>query len=237
MGAGALARAVDLLAQLGDDAAPPTVSELANSAGVPTSTAYRLLAELEHHGLVRREAGGTIALGTRMLALGRHAEAGLRAWLIDPAVAIMEQLAREHGETVILTAPCGLEAITLHVVESNRPVRLSYATYRRAPMHLGASGKVLAAYLERPDRERLVEALGDPALPAALEQIRARGYVITSDEIDDGATGIAAPLLDARGRLLAGLSLAGPTERMRAAGLDATVAAVRAAAGQIEARV
>jgi DNA-binding IclR family transcriptional regulator len=237
MPAGALERAVDLLAQLGDDASPPTVTELASSAGVPTSTAYRLLAELEHHGLVRREAGGTVVLGTRMFALGRHAEASLRPWLIDPAVAIMERLAGEHGETVILTAPCGLEAIALHVVETTKPVRLAYATYRRAPMHLGASGKVLAAYLERPERERLLAALDDRTLAGTLEQIRARGYVITSDELDQGATAIAAPVLDPRGRLLAGLSLAGPTERMHAAGLAATVAAVRAAATQIEARL
>ena len=237
MPAGALERAVDLLAQLGDDRSPPTVTELASSAGVPTSTAYRLLAELEHHGLVRREADGTIALGTRILALGRHAEASLRQWLIDPAVPVMEQLASEHGETVILTAPCGLEAIALHVVETTKPVRLSHATYRRAPMYLGASGKVLAAYLEPAERDRLLAALDDDTLAGALEQIRARGYVITSDELDEGATGIAAPLLDPRGRLLAGLSIAGPTERMRAGGLDAMVAAVRAAAAQIEARV
>jgi DNA-binding IclR family transcriptional regulator len=237
MGAGALERAVDLLAQLGDDAAPPTVSELASSAGVPTSTTYRLLADLEHYGLVRREAGGTVALGTRLLALGRDAEARLRERLIEPALAIMEQLAREHGETVLLTAPCGFEAITLHVVETTRPVRLSYATYRRVPMHLGASGKVLAAYLDRAERERLVEAVGEPALSGTLDQIRARGYVITSNEIDEGATGIAAPLLDARRRLLAGLSVAGPTERIRAAGLGATIAAVRAAAAAIEARI
>ena len=71
------------------------------------------------------------------------------------------------GETVILTAPCGLEGIVLHVVETERhSVRLSYALFRRAPMHRGASGKVLAAYLEPAERERLLEAVGRPGLEA-----------------------------------------------------------------------
>ena len=105
-------------------------------------------------------------------------------------------------------------------------------------MHLGASGKVLAAYLEPAERERLLAAPDDDALAASARadprprlgdhQRRARRR---------GRARVAAPVLDARGRLLAGLSLAGPTERMRAAGLDAMVTAVRAAAAQIEARI
>ena len=54
---------------------------------------------------------------------------------------------------MILTAPCALEGIVLHVVETElHSVRLSYTRLRRAPMHRGASGKVLAAYLEPADR-------------------------------------------------------------------------------------
>ena len=145
---GPIERAVDLLARVADEPGEATVAAIASDAA-PTSTAYRLLAALERHGLVRRESDRSLALGTRVVALGRAAEARLRERLVVPAEPIMERLSREQGETVILSAPCGLEAIGLHTVEAEHAVRLTYAEYRRVPMQLGASGKILAAYLPR----------------------------------------------------------------------------------------
>jgi DNA-binding IclR family transcriptional regulator len=233
--AGALERAVQLLARLGEEQTELTVAELATDTGMPTSTAYRLLAELERHGLVQRGADRTVSLGTRVVALGRSAEARLRERLVAPAAAVMAELAQSVGETVILTAPCGLEAIVLHAVETQEhSVRLSYARFRRAPMHRGASGKILAAYLEPAERERLLSTAGVPGLGAALDEIRDAGFVVTSNELDHGASAAAAPILDRRGRIAAGLSVAGPTERI-AGRLDAATDAVRTAARTVEA--
>src|SRR6185312_15429756 len=234
MPAGALERAVELLHHIGRQPAHPTVAELATEAGMPTSTAYRLLAELEQHGLVARGPDSTVALGTRLVALGRTAEAGLRERIVEPAVAVMENLSDEVGETVILTAPCALEAIVLHVVEAERhSVRLSYTVFRRGPMHRGASGKILAAFLESGDRRRLVEALGAPQLQDELDAIRRDGLAMTVAELDEGAAAVAAPILDRRGRLVAGLSVAGPAERITAR-VPALRAAVLDAAGRVE---
>lgn len=234
MPAGALERAVALLAQLGEGPAEPTVAELADSAGMPTSTAYRLLGELEQHGLVSRAADSTVALGTRLVALGRSAEAGLRARIVDPATSIMEQLSQRTGETAILTAPCGLEALVLHVVEPEvHSVRLSYALFRRGPLHRGASGKIVAAYLDEPERLRLAEVVGDAGLCARLDAIRAAGHAFTDSELDAGAAAVAAPVLDRRERLVAGLSVAGPSARV-VGDIEGVTAAVREAARRIE---
>jgi DNA-binding IclR family transcriptional regulator len=231
---GALERAVELLDHIGRQPAGPTVAELASNAGMPTSTAYRLLAELEHHGLVQRGPNGTVALGTRLVALGRAAEAGLRERMVAPAAAAMQELSEEQGETAILTAPCGLEAIVLHVVEAERhSVRLSYTQFRRGPMHRGASGKILAAFLEPDERRRLVDALGAPGLEDELKAVRRDGIAVTVAELDDGAAAVAAPILDRRGRLVAGLSVAGPAERISAR-VPALRAAVSAAARKVQ---
>jgi DNA-binding IclR family transcriptional regulator len=225
MPSGALERAVELLHHIGRQPVGPTVAELATEAGMPTSTAYRLLAELEQHGLIQRGPDSTVALGTRLVALGRTAEAGLRERVVEPAAAVMEELSEEVGETAILTAPCALEAIVLHVVEAERhSVRLSYTLFRRGPIHRGASGKVLAAFLEPAERQRLVQAVGDPGLEAALDAVRSDGIAVTVGELDEGAAAVAAPVLDRRGRLVAGLSAAGPAER-----ITPRVAALRAA--------
>ena len=234
MPAGALERAVELLHHIGRQPVGPTVAELATEAGMPTSTAYRLLAELEQHGLVARGPDSTVALGTRLVALGRTAEAGLRERIVEPATGVMEKLSEEVGETVILTAPCALEAIVLHVVEAERhSVRLSYTVYRRGPMHRGASGKILAAFLDPAERVRLVEAVAQPGLEAELARVRHDGIAVTAAELDDGAAAVAAPILDRRGRLVAGLSVAGPSERITAH-VPALRAAVSAAAGRVQ---
>jgi DNA-binding IclR family transcriptional regulator len=168
------------------------------------------------------------------VALGRTAEAGLRERVVEPATAVMADLSEEVGETVILTAPCALEAIVLHVVEAERhSVRLSYALFRRGAMHRGASGKVLAAFLEPGERARLLDAVSAPGLEAELDAVRREGIVVTVGELDEGAAAVAAPILDRRGRLVAGLSVAGPAERITAC-VPALRAAVTAAAGKVK---
>jgi DNA-binding IclR family transcriptional regulator len=130
-------------------------------------------------------------------------------------------------------------------------VRLSYARFRRGPLHRGASAKILAAYLEPGERGRLLAVIGagsgdgsgsgdgagstdgDGTLAAALDRIRADGFAFTVGELDVGGAAVAAPILDRRSRLVAGLSIAGPAERIQA-NLPAMTAAVIDAARAIE---
>jgi IclR family acetate operon transcriptional repressor len=246
-GAQVLDRSVDLLAALADAGEPVAPGDLATRCRLPASTTYRLLADLEVHGLVARDGRRGVTLGLRVLDFARSLEDRLEATLVQPAREVMAALAREHGETAILTAPGGTHAMGLASVESpQHAVRLSYDRWRTAPMHLGASGKVLLAHLDEAHAARILAA--PPPHPAGGAQIdggtlraqiaatRRDGYLVTHGELDPGATAVAAPVLDPRGRPVAGLSLAGPSERMRAA-LDAIVPAVVAGACAISDRV
>jgi DNA-binding IclR family transcriptional regulator len=220
-----LERSLAMLSELAESDRPLSTAELARRADLPPSTAYRLVDELDSHGLVERGGDGGLALGLRLLALARRVEDDLAASLLDPARGTMRELAREHGETVLLTAPAGSVAIGLDAVEPARPVRLSFGRWRAAPMHLGASGKVLLAFLPPLAADRVLASLdgGVTASGAPVEAVtlrrelaaaRRRGFVVTHGELDPGVSGIAAPVLGRRGRLLAGLTLVGPTERM-----------------------
>jgi len=233
--AGALERAVGLLDRLGQPGAKPTVAELARETDMPTSTVYRLLAELEQHGFVARTAGARVTLGARLIVLGQDAENGLRDRIVGPAAPVMRRLSRELGETVILTARCGLETLALDVVEADRhSVRLSYACYRRGPLDRGASAKVLAAWLPEEDQDRLLAAAADAdGLADALAAIRRDGFAYTVGELDEGAAGVAAPILGPHRQLVAGLTVAGPADRI-ADQVDEIAAAVKAAAHRIE---
>jgi DNA-binding IclR family transcriptional regulator len=246
-GAQVLDRTVDLLAALAGAGTPVPAGELAERCDLPASTTYRLLADLEVHGLVARDGRRGVTLGLRVLDFARSLEDRLEAVLIQPAREVMTALARAHGETAILTAPGGTHAMGLASVESpQHAVRLSYDRWRTAPMHLGASGKVLLAHLEEAHAERILAAppphpsggaqIDGATLRAQIAATRRDGYLVTHGELDPGATAVAAPVFDPRGRALAGLSLAGPSERMRGA-LDAVVPAVVAGARAISDRI
>ena len=238
-----LDRSLAMLFELGDTDGPLPLTELARRADLPSSTAYRLVDELEGHGLVERDDGG-LALGLRLLELARRIEDRLAPALLEPARAIMRELAREHDETVLLTAPAGHFAIGLDAVEPPRPVRLSLGRWRVAPMHLGASGKVLLAFLPARSAERVLAAVdhgvtasGRPveaeALRRELAEVREQGVVVTHGELDRGVSGVAVPVLAGRGRPVAGLTLAGPTDRIGPEA-DRLSEAVREAAGALE---
>ena len=113
-----------MLFELGDADGPLPITELARRADLPSSTAYRLVDELEGHGLIERDDGG-LGLGLRILELARRIEDRLAPGLLEPARGIMRELAREHDETVLLTAPAGPYAIGLDSVEPPRTGRLS----------------------------------------------------------------------------------------------------------------
>ena len=94
-----LDRSLAMLFELGaaDGALP--IAELARRAQLPQSTTYRLVDELERHGLVERDDGG-LGLGLRLLELARRVEDRLAPALLEPARGIMRALARECDEHV-----------------------------------------------------------------------------------------------------------------------------------------
>jgi DNA-binding IclR family transcriptional regulator len=246
-GAQVLDRTVELLAAVARAGGPLAPAELAERCGLPASTTYRLLADLELHGLVSREGRRGVTLGVRILELARSVEDRLQVALVQPAHEVMHALAREYGETAILTAPAGLDAIALASVESpQHAMRLSYGRWRTAPMHLGASGKILLAHLDDAAAERVIAAaprrpgpgarLDGATLRAQVHAARRDGHAVTHGELDEGASAVAAPVLDGRGRLVAGLSLAGPTPRMERA-LHRIVPAVMDGARGIATRI
>jgi DNA-binding IclR family transcriptional regulator len=246
-GAQVLDRTVDLLGALAEAGAPVAPAALAERCALPASTTYRLLADLEVHGLVARDGRRGVTLGLRVLDFARSLEDRLEQTLVQPAREVMQALARAHGETALLTAPGGTHAMCLASVESpQHAVRLSYDRWRTAPMHLGASGKVLLAHLDEAHAERILAAppphpsggaqIEDATLRAQIAATRRDGHLVTDGELDEGATAVAAPVLDSRGRPVAALSVAGPSERMQPM-LAAIVPAVKTGAAAIAERV
>ena len=201
-----------------------TLTEISNRLVLPRSTMHRLLTALESQGLLARAPGGRdYVLGYQLMRWGWLAQSGLD--LRNEALPVLRELANSTGETTILSVRDGYDAICVEKVDSSRPVRLAMRAGQHLYLHAGASAKVLWAFLpdaeiteilscipmERLQSNTITDRL---ALRAELAAIRERGYATSFEETDSGAMGIAAPVFDHTGAVIAGVGMAAPMARV-----------------------
>jgi DNA-binding IclR family transcriptional regulator len=224
-------RAFAVLGTLADG--PIGVTEVAERAHLPKSTAARLLASLAREGVVEQVPGDTrYRLGGRLatLAAGVLPTRSL-ARLARPSLV---ELSAAVDEAAGLSVPDGDLVHYVEQVDAPNPVSVRDWTGSRLPMHAVSSGQVLLAfrpaaalerYLQHP-LERFTEVtLVDPdALRERLREVRRDGYAWAREEFDRGISSIAAPIADASGEVVAAVHLHGPSYRFPAAGADAAVA-------------
>jgi DNA-binding IclR family transcriptional regulator len=202
-------RALVLLRAVGEHG-PAGSAELARHTGLNRTVVHRLLATLAARGFVQRDRGG-YALGTALIELGSRARADVR----QRARPILERLAARFGETSVLTVRDDGDAVAVdQVFGGEHVVRVEYAPGFRHPLVLGAHGRALLAFAEPAVVERALAACPDrDAAEAALAQTRERGWAASHDELQFGASGVAAPLLDGRGLAVASLGIVAPVTR------------------------
>ena len=212
-------RGAQLLALVLESEAPRALGELAADAGLPKSTASRLLGALERNGLVEQEGmRGAFRAGPVM---ARFAGRGISLRrLAELAERPMAALAEATGETinVAVAGPGWVEHVAQ--VDSRHYLGTSQWVGRRVPYHCSANGKVLLAFSAAGASAGELEArtsrtIVEPAqLAAELEGIRREGFATAVDELELGLSAVAAPVLDDSGRAIAALSVSGPTLRL-----------------------
>jgi IclR family transcriptional regulator, acetate operon repressor len=193
--------------------------QLAEEADLPKSTASRLLAALERHGIVEQEGRrGRFRAGP---VLTRFAHRGQDRRLVELAQQPLHALAEATGETINLAVagPAGVEHLAQ--VESRHFLGAGQWVGRRVGYHCSANGKALLAFggAELPAGEPLEpktsRTIVDRAqLAAELEHVRRERFATATDELEVGLAAMAAPVLDASGRAVAALSVSGPTLRL-----------------------
>jgi IclR family acetate operon transcriptional repressor len=199
-GTQAIERAAQLLVRIVEAPSPPSVGELAGAAELPKSTTSRLVTALERHGLVQRLGErGRIRPGPVLL---RFADRDGTATLIELARPGLRRLAEASGETINLAVP-GAEGVE-HLAQEDTAHLVGVTDWvgRRVPFALAANGKCFLAFglAAAPDDE--------------LRRVRARGWATSIDELEDGLSAVAAPVLGAGGEAVAALSVSGPSARL-----------------------
>ncbi|MEJ1975388.1 MAG: IclR family transcriptional regulator [Acetobacteraceae bacterium] len=222
-GIAAVDRTLDIVAAL-VRLGPATLSQLALATGSTRVTAFRILHTLQARGLVLQERPrGPWRLGAGWLEVARGA--GSQQALARAAAPDMIRLAAATQETVYLFVRDGQESEVVAVHKGDPNVRVYMTVGHRAPLHAGP-GRLLLAYAPAPlQRSVLATRLPrmtpatrtDPAWIAAdLPRIRTRGWLITNEEVYEGAVSVSTGVRDRSGAVIAMLSIGSPTTRMRA---------------------
>lgn len=220
-----LDRAIAILNAFTRERSELGVSEVARRTGLTTSTTHRLLGSLLAHGLVQQVFGSKMyALGPHVLRLAYIASGHVNVQAA--ALPLMKRLRDSADETVGLHL---LRADNTRVVvdqaESHKPLRRTYTEMGQPiPLHQGAPGKVLLAYLPAEVREALLERSLEPVtevtptdpdeLRRELDEIRARGYALSFGERVRDIHTVAVPVRNHTGAVMAALSVTGPAVRM-----------------------
>ena len=216
-------RLLDALAARSD---PVSLKELASSTELHPSTAHRILNDLVVGRFVDRgESAGTYRLGMRLLELGNLVKARLD--VREAAIGPMRELHKVTHQPVNLSMRQGDEIVYIERTYSERSgMQVVRAVGGRAPLHLTSTGKL---FLSTGDA-RLVRAYALRTglaghtrnsitdldrLERELALVRRHGYARDNEELELGVRCIAAGIFDDTGKLVAGLSISAPAERLQ----------------------
>jgi DNA-binding IclR family transcriptional regulator len=211
-GSRTLARGLSVLSALGSASDGATVAELSEATSLDRAVLYRLLETLGDTGFVVRDPETRkYHLGVALVELGSRASRGLEVRRL--ALPGMRLLMEQTREAVCLAVRDRQDVVVVDRVEPpGLFVRVGYHVGFRHPVHVGAHGRALLAFLDSEERGQLIPH--NPTLVAEVESSRSRGFAISADELERGAAGVAAPILDRTGRPIATIGVVAPSPRL-----------------------
>jgi DNA-binding IclR family transcriptional regulator len=217
----AVDRAAELLKAVAQSRQPLSVGELASLTGLNRSTAWRLLATLDRHGLVERDpTTQRYSVGYAVLQI---AAAGDYDSLVRRARPVLERLAVTTGETANLAVAKRFNLVYVDQVEAPNVMSPNWLG-RSVPLHATSSGKAFLAWLPPEEREALTPLrlkrytnttiTSRRDLDEELEAVRRDGYSICAGELEETLYGASAAVLNERQRPVAIVSVWGPQHRV-----------------------
>ena len=203
---------------------PMSLKEISERTGLHPSTTHRILNDLATGRFVDRPEAGTYRLGMRLLELGNLVKGRLN--VRDAALAPMRELHRLIQQPVNLSLRQGDEIVYIERAFSERSgMQVVRAIGGRAPLHLTSVGKLFLA-ADEPERVRAYATRTGlsghtrnsltqlPALERELAKARQSGIARDNEELELGVRCMAAGIYDDQSRLVAGLSISSPADRL-----------------------
>jgi DNA-binding IclR family transcriptional regulator len=223
---------------VGNEALSPR--DIAGRTAISLPTVYRLARALEDHGLLRKE-GERFKLGVALMHLGARAAQGIE--LRRDVRPHLEWLSERTGENAELHVRQEAARIPIELAQSSHHLRPFVELGAPLPLHLGAAGKVLLAWLPEPEQASLAtasaarfgaaEALDAELLLERLRKVRAEGWAASDGERSPGVAAIAAPVFGAGGEVEGALLISAPSVRLPVRQRRKFVPLVREAAARV----
>jgi IclR family transcriptional regulator, acetate operon repressor len=230
-GVQSIERALDLLEYLARSSHWVGISELSAATGQPVGTVHRLLQTLLARDYVVRDSR------TRRYGLGPAFRMLAGAELLTPnwneiATPFLRELVEISGETANLAVLEQDRAVYMAQALSARMVRMFTEIGTRVPLHCTGCGKALLAYQPEHVIAAVIATAGLPAYtektitaPEQFRQelatIRQRGYAIDNGEQEEGVRCLAVPVYRTDGKVLAAISISGPSSRVQTSRIPA----------------
>ncbi|WP_126429377.1 IclR family transcriptional regulator [Brevibacillus marinus] len=201
------------------------VTELSKRLHLSKGTVHKILTTLEAEGFIRQNAKTKqYTLGYTLLELGNKVIQNHD--IVDFSTPYLRHLLEQTRELVTLCILDKTDAIYVAKLDSPHPIRFNVEIYRRFPPYATSGSRVLLAFQAAAFQEDVLRDVelkqytpqsftSVEEIKENLRQIRERGYEISCNRRNQGVTGIAAPVFDATGQVVAAVSVIGPSDRVQ----------------------
>lgn len=222
-------RALDLLRAAVDNGRPLSLADAAAACGLPKPTAHRILRLLASRGLLHQERGRSYRLGPELYRLAGKALSQVE--YVATADDELDALQAVTPETIHFAVLAGNELVFVSKKEGRQPYRMASMVGMRVVTHSTSIGKVVLAFtpeerrtalLEQPLTRRTPHTITSlPALQSELDRVHECGFAIDDEENEENVRCVAAPVFNALGAVIGGISVAAPTFNLS---LDSAIA-------------
>ncbi|OPY66996.1 MAG: Transcriptional regulator KdgR [Syntrophorhabdaceae bacterium PtaU1.Bin034] len=210
-----------------------TLDEISAKSGLPKTTVFRILKNLEQHGIFKHNPiGQTYSLGMRVLELGGIVYNSLS--LRKVAAPYLDSLSHDLKATILLGIMQGDQVQYIDKRESESIIRtVAYAGLKRPP-HYGILGLTLVAYMNNDERVRLLNLypptkltentmIGIKELLRRMDELKEVGYCVERGEVIEGVLGVGVPIADFSGKVVAALGACLPEFQIKSDGLERAI--------------
>ena len=222
------------------------ISSLAKRLGLAKSTVHRLAVTLASEGFLEQNPeNGRYRLGLALFSLG--ALVRQRMDVSNQARPLLGGLRDRTQEAVHLAILAQTDILYLYNLESAQAIGIRSYIGARKPAFCTSEGRAMLAFAEPWQVDEVIGAglvartsktdTEVKSLLATLEEVRSNGYAIDDEESEEGMRGIAAPIRDISGRVIAAVGLAGPIQRITKKELRGFVPQVVATADAVSLRL
>jgi DNA-binding IclR family transcriptional regulator len=219
-GVSAISRVVLVLDTFSFEAPFLSLSEISERAGIPMSSAHRIVSELVEHGLLERMPDRSYRVGNRLWEMGSRTPGalGLREIALPYLHAIQSRV-RQHTQLLVRS---GLDVLVIERLSARDAVVNASIVGGRIPMQHSSSGIVLLAHTD----EDLILRVADRGLSPltetslrtevqlrdAVDRARDEGYAVSEGWIFAESRGIAVPIRGSQGVVVGTVSVVIPND-------------------------